>query len=148
MTLTEPEEAKASALREDREGWAALVAALDAHPAGSVSSQGTPVWTARDAYAHMARWMDFNTHLIGELAAGRRFEFSRRPVDEINAEWQAADSGLSLAEARARATASYDAWQRTLDELPATKLTGFIQRVVRAGGVDHYDEHLGYMRSK
>jgi hypothetical protein len=139
---------KEGILWEDRECWEKLVLALDAHPSGSVSSPGTPVWTSRDVYAHMSRWMDFNVHAIGELVAGHRFPRLTKTTDEINNAWQIEDSHLTLAEARARAHNSYEKWMCTLEALPVTQLTGIIERVVRAGGTEHYREHLGYMGGK
>jgi len=148
MIHSDQQARKDAILREDRECWGKLVAALDAHPSGSVNSPGTPVWTSRDVYAHLSRWMDFNIHAIGELTAGKRFPKLAQTTDEINNVWQIEDSRLTLAEARARAHASYEKWMRTLDALPAGQLTGIIERIVLAGGTEHYLEHLGYMGEK
>jgi hypothetical protein len=45
----------AAMLAEDRREWAALCAALDAHPEGPLHDPESPTWTARDVYAHLAR---------------------------------------------------------------------------------------------
>jgi Flavin reductase like domain len=44
-------------LREDRAEWDALVVLLDAHPRQALH-RGTSVWTSRDIYAHLARWIE------------------------------------------------------------------------------------------
>jgi len=48
-------ERPAEMLRRDRIEWQALVAILDARPAGALHDPESPKWEARDVYAHLAR---------------------------------------------------------------------------------------------
>ena len=54
-------EAVAAMLREDRDEWEALVAVLEAHPEESLHDAGSPSWSSRDVYAHLARWIERST---------------------------------------------------------------------------------------
>ena len=105
-------------LDHDRAEWDALAAALEAHPDDSLHDPASPPWTSRDVYTHLARWMEVSTsHLESELA-GRAHERMEGTDDEINARWQAEDSGLSLAEARVWARAEYRRRIDTIESVP------------------------------
>lgn len=63
-------------LARDRAEWAPLVAALDARPEEVLHDPESPAWTAKEVYAHLARWMehstaDFEAYIEGKRAMGR-----------------------------------------------------------------------------
>ena len=118
----------------DRVKWDALVVTLVAHPDESLHDPASPTWTSRDVYAHLARWMEVSTdHLASELA-GRAHERIEGTDDEINARWQAEDSGMSLTEARARAQAEYRRRIDAIEAVPDDRWDETLDRIAHADG--------------
>ena len=132
-------------LQEDRAEWQALVAVLDAHPEASLHEPGSPPWTSRDVYAHLARWMELST---SQLEAGLdegtipRIEGTD---DEINARWQQEDSGLSLEEARTWAQSEYNRRLRVVEGVPAHRWNDKTEALAHADDAQHYAGHRRYI---
>ncbi len=134
-------EAVTAMLREDRAEWEALVAVLEAHPEGSLHAAGSPPWTSRDVYAHLARWIAYSTDDLEARLAGRTLPPLDGTDDEINARWQREDSGLSPAEARTRALAAYERRIRVVQAVPADRWNQGLEMIARADGSEHYAAH-------
>ena len=133
-------------LRQDRAEWEALVAVLDAHPEGPLHHPESPEWTARDAYAHLARWIEHSTDTLEALLARRPFPASLEgPDDEINARWQAEHSHMTIAEARAKAQQAFERRIRAIQAVPPDRWNGVIEATARADGADHYRGHRSYI---
>jgi hypothetical protein len=131
-------------LREDRAEWDALLALLEAHPEGSLHASGSPSWTSRDIYAHLARWIEHSTATLEARLAGRTLPPLEGTDDEINARWQQEDSGLTLGQARQRAQAAFERRLRAIQAVPADRWDGEIERIARADGSEHYRGHRSY----
>jgi hypothetical protein len=133
-------------LREDREEWRALCAVLDAHPEGPLHDPESPAWTARDVYTHLARWMERSTEALGAwLADGSVLSPLDGTDDEINARWQAEDSGLSLDEARAQAQRAFDRLHQAIEAVPLDRWDAMVEAIARADGSEHYRAHRGFI---
>ena len=147
----------AAMLAEDRREWAALCATLDAHPGGALHDPAPlpfregarglgPQWTARDVYAHLARWISHSTNDLETILAGKRkVQVLEGTEDEINARWQAEDSGLSLAEARARAQQAFDRRVAAIESVPAGRWNPALDAIAHADDAHHYRAHRGYI---
>ncbi len=134
-------------LSEDRREWAALCAALDAHPDGPLHDPESPAWTARDVYAHLARWIAHSTaDLESVLAGGGLAVIEGSGDDEINARWQAEDSGLTLAAARERARRAFDRRAAAIESVPAERWTDALLAIAHADDAQHYRAHHSYIR--
>ncbi len=138
-------EAVAVMLREDRAEWEALVTVLVAHPEESLYGAGSPPWTSRDVYAHLARWIKRSTARLEARLAGRALPPLEGTDDEINARWQLEDSGLSLDEAREHAEAAFERRLRAIEAIPADHWDEELERIARADGAEHYRGHRGYI---
>ena len=133
-------------LDKDRAEWEALVAALEARPEESLHEPGSPPWTSRDVYAHLARWMGVSTDHLGAQLEGRAFTRIEGTDDEINARWQQEDSGLSLEEARQRARAAFERRVRAIKAVPVDRLQEeAAEALARADGAQHYASHRRYI---
>jgi len=136
-------------LREDREEWQALCAVLDGHPEGALHDPESPEWTARDVYAHFARWINHSTDAFDSWLATRALPSAtlEGSDDEINARWQAEDSGLSLAEARERAQQAFERRMRAIESVPADRWGDkILEATAQADGATHYRNHRSYVR--
>jgi hypothetical protein len=138
-------EAVAAMLREDRAEWEALLAVLEAHPEENLHDPGSPSWTSRDVYAHLARWIEHSTAALEARLAGRTLPLLEGTDDEINARWQQEDSGLSLGEARERAQTAFQRRLRAIEAVPADRWGEEIERIARADGAEHYRGHRSYV---
>jgi hypothetical protein len=134
-------EAVAAMLREDRAEWDALVAVLEAHPDESLHGAGSPAWTSRDVYAHLARWMEHSTADLEARLAGRSLPQLEGTDDEINARWQAEDSGLSLGEARERARRAFERRLQVVEAVPSDRWDEELEKIARYDGAEHYAGH-------
>jgi hypothetical protein len=127
--------------REDRDEWAALVAALDAQSGSLLHDTASPAWTSRDVYAHLARWIEETTAALSEQLAGR----TRPPIpgtdDEINARWQLEDSRLRLADARTWAHQAFERRLATIEAVPRDRWDESLKRIARGDGAAHYRAH-------
>jgi hypothetical protein len=133
-------------LDEDSAEWEALVLDLEAHPDVPLHDPETPEWTARDVYAHFARWMQNSTDGLEAYVAGRpRPPATEGSDDEINARWQAEDSGLSLDDARARAEEQFERRIRVIESVPADRWDKIVEAFARADGAHHYRTHRSYI---
>ncbi len=138
-------EAVSVMLREDRAEWEALVTVLAAHPEESLYDAGSPPWTSRDVYAHLARWIEHSTARLEARLAGRTLPPLEGTDDEINARWQLEDSGLSLDEAREHAEAAFERRLRAIETVPADRWDEELERIARADGAEHYKGHRSYI---
>ncbi len=134
-------EAVTAMLREDRVEWGALVAVLEAHAGESLHDVSSPLWTSRDVYAHLARWLGHSTDELEARLGVRTFTRLEGTDDEINARWQQEDSGLSLGEARERARMAFERWLRTIKGVPTGRWDEGLEKIARADGSEHYAGH-------
>ncbi len=132
-------------LREDRAEWEALTAVLDAHTERSLHDPSSPLWTSRDVYAHLARWIERSTSEIEARLEGRALPPREGTDDEINARWQQEDSGLSLGEARERAQQAFERRLRAIEGVPTDRWGEMLQAIARADGAEHYAGHRSYI---
>jgi hypothetical protein len=136
----------ANMLREDRDEWAALAAALDARPDGPLHDPESPEWTARDVYAHLARWINNSTDGFESWLANRTLPPPPPgDDDEINARWQAEDSALTFDEARARAQRAFDRRVRAIESAPADRWDDALEALAHADDAHHYRAHRSYI---
>lgn len=138
-------EAVAAMLREDRDEWGTLVALLEAHPDENLHAPGSPAWTSRDIYAHLARWIEHSTAALEARLAGRTLPPLEGTDDEINARWQQEDSGLTLGQARQRAQQAFERRLRTIEAVPADRWDEELERIARWDGAEHYRGHRSYI---
>lgn len=124
--------------------WARHTAALVVRPDVPLHGAGS-TWSARDEYAHPARWL---------AVAGARVRASRdgrRPPDlggDPNLRWQAEDRALTLTEARQRAAHAHEQLLAAVATLPPGEPgePGDGLRALAAGDlVAHFDEHFGFI---
>ncbi len=138
-------EAVAAMLREDRAQWEALTAVLDAHPEGSLHDAGTPRWTSRDVYAHLARWIERSTSELEARLEGGTLQPLEGTDDEINARWQREDNGLSLGEAQERAREAFERRLQAIEAVPTARWDEMLEATARADGAEHYAGHRSYV---
>ena len=142
-------EAVRAMLAEDRAEWQALVAVLDAHPDGPLHDPESPEWTARDVYAHLARWINHSTEAFESWLASRTLpppaEGMEGNDDEINARWQAEDSGLTLAEARERAQHAFERRIRAIESVPPDRWDPILDATAHADDAHHYRAHRSFI---
>ena len=134
-------QAVAAMLRKDRAEWEALVASLESRPDDSLHDAGSPRWTSRDVYAHLARWIEHSTAHLEARLAGRAFPPMDGTDDEINARWQRAGSRLGLEEARHWAERAFERRLRAIDGVPAARWDAELETIARADGAEHYAGH-------
>ncbi len=134
-------EAIAAMLREDRAEWEALVAVLEAHPEESLHGTGSPTWTSRDVYAHLARWISWSVDALETRLASDAPAQIEGTDDEINARWQQEDSGLSLAEARERAQHAFERRIQAIEDLPSDRWDEVLEAIAHADDAKHYASH-------
>lgn len=133
-------------LRGDRAEWEALCAVLEARPDEALHDPESPDWTARDVYAHLARWMERSTsEFEGWLATGTLLPKLEGSDDEINARWQAEDGGMTLDEARERAQAAFDRRIAAIASVPAERWDAVAEACARADGAEHFGNHRRYI---
>ena len=137
----------AAMLETDRVEWDALCAALEAHPDGPLHDPGSPGWTARDVYAHLARWINHSTDALESWLATRTLPTPslEGDDDQINARWQAEDSGLSLAEARSRAQQAFERRIRAIESAASDRWDPILEATAHADGAEHYRNHQRYI---
>ncbi len=140
-------EAIAAMLREDRSAWDSLVEILEAHADGPLHAAGSPPWTSRDVYAHLARWMEHSTaRLNAWLMDHRPLPPLEGTDDEINARWQEQDSRLTLEEARRRAQEAFERRLRAIQAVPSDRWDDpALEAIARADGSEHYAAHRTYV---
>lgn len=139
-------EAVAAMLREDRAQWDALVAVLEAHSDKPLHGVGSPPWTSRDVYTHLARWIEHSTaNLRSWLAHSTLLPSLEGTDDEINARWQREDSGLSREEARERARQAFERRLRAVQAVPSDRWDPTLESIARADGSEHYAAHRRYV---
>ena len=134
-------------LREDGEAWTELCAVLDAHPDVNLHSRGSSPWNSRDAYAHLARWMEYSTKVLKALVAGEKPP-PPTPEDiseELNVKWQAEDTLLNLKEARKLALHAFQERQYAIQAIPLAMWGGEIEKFARFDGAHHFRDHLSYI---
>ncbi|MCJ7604947.1 MAG: 6-carboxytetrahydropterin synthase QueD, partial [Dehalococcoidales bacterium] len=135
----------AAMLKEDADTWAELVAILDAHPEVNLHAPGSKPWNSRDAYAHLARWMEYNAAKINAAVAGKPIPVVGESVEEVNARWEAEDASLSLDEARQWAVISCETRKRVVESIPVSRWDSEIEQLARIEGASHFREHLSYI---
>ena len=122
--------------------WEALCAALDADPDARHHQPPAAPWTARDIYAHLARWHADTLAALEHLRAGRPVPQPVEDDDTLNARWAAADAHLTTAAARARCAASRVALLAALRALSAAEWERFGRRWAADVDGRHYQAHL------
>lgn len=132
-------------LAEDDRAWAELVAKLDAHPDVNLHAPGSVPWNSRDVYAHLARWLEFNTANLQALLAGHHPADPGKDYDGLNARWQAEDASLSLEEARQWAMMAYEVRKRTIAAIPPSLWSGDIREQIGLEGAVHFRDHLSWI---
>lgn len=137
-------EAVAEMLRKDREEWAALTALLDDDPGRRVHQDGGD-WTARDVYAHFARWLQQSTNAFEARLRGESLPRPEGADDEINARWQAEDSKLTLEEAREWAQREFERRVKAIESLPAERWEQGLWAIAHADGYEHIAAHRRYV---
>jgi hypothetical protein len=137
----------AAMLAEDRAEWQALCAVLDARPDEVLHDPESPSWTARDVYAHLARWIERSTAELESWVTNRTLLPKLEGDDDtINARWQAEDAALPFAEARSRAQAWFDRRIAAIEAVPADRWDAVAEACARADGSTHYRGHRGYVK--
>ena len=127
--------------QEDQAQWDRLVSLLEAHPEESLHGPGSPSWTSRDVYAHLARWIELSTAQLKARLAGTPVPIAEGTDDEINARWQQEDSRLSLAEARAWAQRAFEERIQTIRAVPSNQWNRRLEATARGDGAEHYVSH-------
>ena len=125
--------------------WEKLIAALEAHPDGRVHDRDSPLWTSRDVYTHLARWINHSVDQLEARLAGRRLPPILETDDEINARWQQEDRHLSPDEARERAQAAFDRRLRAIEAVPINRWDADLEALAKADGFEHYANHRRYI---
>ena len=138
-------EAIAAMLCEDRAQWEALTAVLDAHTERSLHDPSSPLWTSRDVYAHLTRWIERSTSELEVRLEGGTLQPLEGTDDEINARWQQEDSGLSLDEARERGQQAFELRLRSIEGVPTARWDKMLEAIARADGAEHYAGHRSYI---
>ena len=136
----------AGLLADEARTWTALAARLDARPAGTLYAGDGVAWSARDVYAHLARWFDFGTQSL-ETVRDARPMTPLPDFDAANREWLADDAALELDEARQRAVDGRERMLAIARALTPEQWTapGFDR--LDGNGYGHYREHLEYLDS-
>ena len=138
-------EAVGAMLREDGAEWVSLTDLLDTRAGETLHGEGSSGWNARDVYAHLTRWINRSTDALEAKLHGRTLPALEGSDDEINARWQAEDSGLTLPEARERAQAAFERRLRTIQSVPADLWNPALEAIARADGYEHYAAHRRYI---
>ena len=132
-------------LREDREAWAEICAVLDAHPDVNLHDANSKPWNSRDAYAHLARWMEYSAEALKALIAGDKAPSLEDVSEELNVKWQAEDISLSLKESRKRAMHAFEERKRVIEAIPSAMWGGDIEKYARFDGAHHFRDHISYI---
>jgi len=134
-------------LQEDGEAWAELCAVLDAHPEVNLHNANSKPWNSRDAYAHLARWMEYSAKALKALVSGEKAPPSNLEdiSEELNIKWQAEDISLSLKEARQRAAHAFKERKDAIEAIPTAMWGGEIEKYARFDGAHHFRDHLSYI---
>ena len=134
-------------LAEDERVWAELIAVLDAHPDVNLHSRGSKPWNSRDAYAHLARWMEYSANALKALiAGGEPPPPNMEDISEgLNIKWQAEDISLSLEEARKRAVQAFRKRKDAVQTITSDMWGGEIEKFARFDGAHHFRDHLSYI---
>ena len=135
----------ATMLKEDADTWAELVAILDAHPEVNLHAPGSKPWNSRDAYAHLARWMEYSAAKLKSLVTGEQPPKLEDNAEELNVRWEAEDTALSLDEARQWAMISCETRKRAIEAIPTVIWGGEIEQYARIDGAQHFRDHLSYI---
>ena len=132
-------------LLKDLLEWELLTSELDAHPQESLHDRQSPIWTSRDVYAHLARWINHSNNNIKAYSAGRSLTSLEGTGDEINARWQKEDSTMSLEEARSKAFKAFEQRLHLIRSIPEKRWDEELEKIVRYDGFDHYAAHRSYI---
>jgi len=132
-------------LQEDREEWERLTEILDAHPGVSLHDPGSPVWTSRDVYAHLARWMEHSTAVVKALLAGAVVPAPEGTGEAINERFQQESADLTLEEARMWAMMTFGERQHTFAAIPSSLWNEEMEKYARADGAEHFRAHREYI---
>ena len=132
-------------LRKDRAEWEALVDTLQAHPEEALHDPDFPVWTSRDAYTHLACWIEHSTATLQTYLVGHIPPPLEGTDDEINARWQQQFRDLSLTEAREWAYRAFEQRLRAIENVPPERWDQVLDLIARADGAEHYANHRRYI---
>jgi hypothetical protein len=125
--------------------WNALVCLLEKHQSGNLHGPGSPPWTSRDIYAHLARWLDHNNACIEAYCTGKPQPSLEASPEKMNDIWQQADSSMSLDEAREKAQVAFARRMDIIKSIPLHKWDGELEKLARYDGAAHYAMHINYI---
>jgi hypothetical protein len=123
--------------------WARFQGIIDARPDAELHGHGSN-WTARDEYAHHARWLDRSLAQIRARAEG----ISPPPEeheDVLNERWQAEDRALTVDEAKTRCAGARAAILDYVRDLPGDRLDRRTMLTASDDPAWHLDAHLGFI---
>ena len=125
--------------------WNELACLLEKHPDENLHAKGSPPWTSRDVYAHLARWLNHNNACIEAYCAGRKKpELAASPL-EMNDRWQNEDKKLTLNEARRKAGVALASHIAAIESIPPDKWDAEMFKLVNIDGASHYAKHINYI---
>jgi hypothetical protein len=125
-------------IANDRVEWSLLSSILDAHPTVILHEPKSPPWTARDVYAHLARWLNNSNRDLESYRCGGDISPHIDNVDEVNARWQIEDSLMSLADARNKAFEAFDRRLSIVESIPANRWDKTLERIASYDGAEHW----------
>jgi hypothetical protein len=128
--------------------WNELACLLEKHPEENLHDSASPAWTARDVYAHLARWLNRNNAHIEAYCAGKELPpFSKSP-EEMNDIWQKEDSVMSLTQARTKAGVALASRIAAIEAVPTERWNAEMYRLATIDGASHYAQHINYIMEK
>jgi hypothetical protein len=125
--------------------WARLQGILDGAGGAEIHGRGSN-WTARDEYAHHARWLDrslgwLRSRLDGVAPPPNEYDHE----DVLNERWQAEDRALSVEAAKARCAAARGALLDYVRDLPEARLDRRTMMTASDDPVWHLDAHVAFI---
>ena len=135
----------AGMLKEDRAEWEALLAVLDARQGLSLHDPGSPAWTPRDVFTHLACWINHSTDGIDARLAGGAVAPLEGSDDDINARVQEEGSHLSHNEARAQAEQAFNRRVDSIEAIPHERWDTGFEALSHADGHEHYAAHRSFI---
>ncbi len=125
--------------------WNELACLLEKHPDKNLHGKGSPPWTSRDVYAHLARWLNHNNACIEAYCAGRKQPELEASPEAMNDRWQREDKNLSLDEARTKAGVALASRIAAIEAIPQDKWDTEMMGIVLYDNASHYAKHINYI---
>ncbi len=120
--------------------------ALDARPDDVLHDPESPAWTAKEVYAHLARWVEHATADFEAYTQGGRAPVPEGTDDEVDARWAAEGAALTFEEARRAAHETYERRMQAIEALPDERWDKVFRAIARSDGHEHYSAHRRYIR--